>query len=150
MSLRDRLLALLRDPAYSPANEFELARRLDLRKRDRATLAHEVRLLLKNGTATRGGNGRIAARRGGDGGRREAEPRKIFVPTRRGPTLPAPDEPPSSATKHRSPVDRGTKTKAGKPPRIPEGTLAPTARPAGAPPKTPFGTAGIEEPRLPP
>ena len=39
MNLRDRLLALLREPAYSPANEHELARRLDLNKKQRALAA---------------------------------------------------------------------------------------------------------------
>src|SRR5688572_20225894 len=63
MSLRTRLLALLREPAYSPANEFEISRRLDLKKRDRNSLAHEVRLLLKTGEFVRSGNGRIAPRR---------------------------------------------------------------------------------------
>src|SRR5688500_10418754 len=87
MSLRDRLLALLRDPAYSPGNEFELARRLDLKKRERASLAHEVRLLLKDGHFVRAGNGRIAPRKEGGQPARTVESRKIFVPTRRGPTL---------------------------------------------------------------
>ena len=63
MSLRDRLLALLRDPAYSAGNEFEIARRLNLTKRERGSLGHEVRLLLKRGDFVRGGNGRIAPRR---------------------------------------------------------------------------------------
>ncbi|MSU73097.1 MAG: RNB domain-containing ribonuclease [Opitutus sp.] len=92
MSLRDRLLALLRDPAYSPGNEFELSRRLNLAKKDRASLAQEVRLLLKSGSFARGGNGRIA-RRGEEAPRkRAADARAIFVPTRRGPTMPPPDD----------------------------------------------------------
>jgi hypothetical protein len=43
------LLALLRDPAYTPGNEFELSRRLELKKKERASLAHEVRAVLKSG-----------------------------------------------------------------------------------------------------
>jgi ribonuclease R len=89
MSLRDRLLALLRDPAYTPGNEFELSRRLNLKKRDRAALAHEVRAALKSGEFARGGNGRIA-RPGASAPKRAAESRPIFVPTRRGATMPDP------------------------------------------------------------
>ena len=92
MSLRDRLIALLRDPAYSPGNEFEIARRLELKKRERASLAHEVRLLLKTGNFVRGGNGRIAPRRDDSAAERPAATRQTFVPTRRGPTMPEPDE----------------------------------------------------------
>ncbi len=96
MSLRDRLLALLRDPAYAPGNEFDLSRRLDLNKKDRASLAHEVRLLLKGGAFTRLRNGRITT---AGTERREApatEVRKIFVPTRRGPGMPPPGTPPAA------------------------------------------------------
>ena len=92
MSLRDRLLALLRDPAYSPGNEFELSRRLQLKKKDRGNLAHEVRLILKSGHYARGGNGRIA-RVGEEAPRKEAhQGRGVFVPTRRGPTMPPPED----------------------------------------------------------
>ena len=85
MSLRDRLLTHLNQPGYRPANEHELARQLQLPKKMRGALAHEVRLLLKNGEFARAGNGRIVSRaqRGGDGKRRESDPRKIFVPTKR-------------------------------------------------------------------
>jgi ribonuclease R len=88
MSLRDRLLALLRDPAYAPGNEFELSRRLNLKKRDRATLAHEVRLALKSGEFARGGNGRIAPA-GGSPPASAPVKRAIFVPTRRSTAKPA-------------------------------------------------------------
>ncbi|MEO7412808.1 MAG: hypothetical protein ABIZ81_05580, partial [Opitutaceae bacterium] len=60
MTLRDRLLAHLREANYSPANEFELSRRLGLTKKERHTFAHEVRLALKNGDFVRAANGRIA------------------------------------------------------------------------------------------
>ena len=113
MSLRDRLLALLRDPAYSPANEFELSRRLDLKKRDRASLAHEVRQLLKQGGFVRERNGRIAAS-SGRAEKRPAESRKIFVPTRRGPTMPAPD------TRDQSPVEAIAPVKKPRAPRKPK------------------------------
>ena len=90
MSLRDRLLALLRDPAYSAGNEFELSRRLELKKKDRASLAHEVRALLKSGEFVRAANGRIAPRPR-SAGKSHAEQRKIFVPTRRGASMPPPE-----------------------------------------------------------
>ncbi len=53
MNLRERLLELLRDPDYSPANEFELARRLGLQKKQRPALAFEVRRLLAGGELIR-------------------------------------------------------------------------------------------------
>ena len=90
MPLRDRLHALLRDPAYSPANEFELARRLDLTKKDRASLAHEVRALLKSGHFLRDQKGRVSP--SGGAAKRHTEPRKIFAATHRGPTLPSPEK----------------------------------------------------------
>ncbi len=82
MSLRDRLLAHLRSPDYSPANEYEIARRLDLPKKQRAMLAHEMRLVLKSGDFTRAQNGRIA-RRGSPDATKRVEQRPIFVPTRK-------------------------------------------------------------------
>ncbi|PAW64340.1 MAG: 3'-5' exonuclease [Opitutia bacterium Tous-C1TDCM] len=90
MSLRDRLLALLRKPDFAPANEFELGRRLNLKKSERAALAHEVRLVLKAGAFVRGGNGRIAPRAAAAP---RAEVRPIFVPTRRGAAVPNPPAP---------------------------------------------------------
>ena len=42
MMLRDRLLAQLREPAYVPADEAELARRLRLSRKDRPALAQEI------------------------------------------------------------------------------------------------------------
>lgn len=80
MSLRDRLLALLRAPDFSPANEFELARRLALKKKERSNLAHEIRLLLKSGEFSRGGNGRLAPRGAGPAKARRADERPIFIP----------------------------------------------------------------------
>ena len=84
MSLRDRLLAHLRRPAYAPANEFELSRQLSLGKKERRSLAHEVRLLLKTGDFVRVGNGRIAPRRAENRGapKRPAEARPVFTPTK--------------------------------------------------------------------
>jgi len=97
MSLRDRLLALLRDPAYTPGNEFELSRRLNLKKRDRATLAHEVRLALKSGEFARGGNGRIGPAEGHSPAP-AAGKRAIFVPTRRATATGSTTRPPVVAT----------------------------------------------------
>lgn len=53
MSLRENLLELFRDPAYTPANEFELSRRLGLKKKQRPTLTFEVRRLLADGRLVR-------------------------------------------------------------------------------------------------
>jgi len=46
MKLRERLLALLHQTGYAPASELDLARQLGLQKKDKKSLAHEVRLLL--------------------------------------------------------------------------------------------------------
>ena len=59
MTLRERLLALLREPNYSPANESELLRQLGLNKKRRASVAHEIRLLLSQGEAVRSPDNRI-------------------------------------------------------------------------------------------
>lgn len=94
MSLRDRLLGLLKAPDYSPANEFELAHRLGLKKKERAKLTYEVRMLLKAGEFVRRGNGRIAPREAGGERRPAGETRAIFTPTRRGsPPAPSGDSP---------------------------------------------------------
>ncbi|MCX6951279.1 MAG: hypothetical protein NTV51_03715, partial [Verrucomicrobia bacterium] len=89
MNLRERLLAHLREPGYQPANEFELSSRLGLNKKQRAMLAHEVRLALKSGQYVRTGNGRIASRGGQAEQNRSADKRPVFTPTRRGPGFPA-------------------------------------------------------------
>jgi len=49
MKLRERLLALLQQPEFTPSNETDLARLLGLKKKDRKSLAHEIRLLLSKG-----------------------------------------------------------------------------------------------------
>ncbi|MBK9989747.1 MAG: RNB domain-containing ribonuclease [Verrucomicrobia bacterium] len=49
MKLRDRLLAHVQQPGYSSANEIDLAKQLGLKKSERKSLAHEVRLLLSKG-----------------------------------------------------------------------------------------------------
>jgi len=140
MPLRDRLLALIRDPAYAPGNEFELSRRLELKKKDRANLAHEVRQLLKDGKLTRARNGRLAPPAGAAGQSappREAESRPIFVPTRRGPAMPPPnpaDAPPFAAI---APVASGAarptaRVKTDRPKRA-AAHPAPKAAPVRAP-----------------
>ena len=84
MTLRESLLAHLREPNYSPANEFELSRRLGLTKKHRAMLAHEVRLVLKGGEFVRAQNGRIGPRRTEHERPRAKESvRPIFTPTKR-------------------------------------------------------------------
>jgi ribonuclease R len=120
MSLRDRLLALLRAPDFSPANEFELARRLALKKKERSNLAHEIRLLLKSGEFSRGGNGRLAPRGAGPAKARSADERSIFIP-------------------------RSKAAREGSPKLESPALFAPTAVPAGAPARTPFVNAGPDE-----
>ena len=99
MTLRERLLALLREPTYSPSTEAELLRQLELHKKRRASVAHEIRLLVARGEAVRLDGERIAlagksapARdRPAKGRPPQAEPphtavpaeRKFFTPTRR-------------------------------------------------------------------
>jgi len=89
MTLRERLLAHLREASYSPSTESELLRQLGLHKKRRASLAHEVRQLLANGQAVRAGDriclreedrpepSKGGSRKSGDGAR------PIFSPTRR-------------------------------------------------------------------
>src|SRR5476651_2595017 len=60
MMLRDRLLAQLREPAYVPADEAELARRLRLSRKERPALAQEIDLLLSMGLAVFATDGRLA------------------------------------------------------------------------------------------
>lgn len=88
MNLRELLLAHLRDPHYQPANEFELSSRLGLNKKQRAMLAHEVRLALKSGNYLRAANGRISPRGANAEQPRAPEKRPVFTPTRRGPGFP--------------------------------------------------------------
>jgi ribonuclease R len=82
MTLRDRLLRHLRAPDYLPANEFELSRRLDLNKKQRGLLAHEVRLILKEGEFRRDGRGRVATSAAAEASPR-VPAREIFVPAKR-------------------------------------------------------------------
>jgi ribonuclease R len=119
MSLRERLLAALRAPGSSPANEFELARQLGLKKKERGQLAHEVRLLLKSGEFVRGGNGRIGRRGNEAPKKRAATERPIFMPT-------------SKAARSGVPKVETTPL------------FAPTSIPAGAPDLVPFDDAGPE------
>ncbi|MEO6002102.1 MAG: RNB domain-containing ribonuclease [Opitutus sp.] len=93
MTLRERLLAVLREPNYSPANESELLRQLGLNKKRRASLAHELRLLLSEGHAVRSPDNRIRVARAATPRPAKAsnESRKLFTPTRRAATgAPAP------------------------------------------------------------
>ncbi len=53
MTLRERLFEHLREPGYAPANEFELARRLGLQKKQRPALSFEVRRLVAGGELLR-------------------------------------------------------------------------------------------------
>lgn len=58
--IRDRLLELLRSPDYSPLDDLGLARALKLDKRERKSLAHEIRLLTSSGEVRRVGGDRVA------------------------------------------------------------------------------------------
>src|SRR5208283_1549698 len=62
MMLRERLLAHLREPAYTPADESELCRRLGLNKKQGFSLAHEIRQFLSEGIVVRGAGGRLQVR----------------------------------------------------------------------------------------
>jgi ribonuclease R len=64
MNLSERLLALFRDPTYRPANELQLSRLLGLNKKQRGSLAHEVRKLLANGELVRVQGDRLGLRKG--------------------------------------------------------------------------------------
>ncbi|HYD83616.1 MAG TPA: RNB domain-containing ribonuclease, partial [Opitutus sp.] len=103
MTLRERLLALLREPSYSPANESELLRKLGLHKKRRASLAHEIRQLLAKGEAVRSGDDRIRIPREERAPKKEkVGDRKLFTPTRRAAATPPVDAPAPSPTAKRS------------------------------------------------
>jgi len=53
MSLREQILALVRSPSYKPADEAGLLKQLGLEKKRKASLSHEVRLLLSSGELNR-------------------------------------------------------------------------------------------------
>ncbi|HEX2851745.1 MAG TPA: RNB domain-containing ribonuclease [Opitutaceae bacterium] len=119
MTLRDRLLAHLREANYSPANEFELSRRLGLTKKERHSFAHEVRLALKSGEFTRTPNGRISARAAAGDNPRASNQRPIFVPTRRGPAMPPPTAelplpPPAGGRSHKEAPQPSQKKSKGR------------------------------------
>ncbi|MBI5691149.1 MAG: RNB domain-containing ribonuclease [Verrucomicrobia bacterium] len=100
MSLRDRLLALLRDAALPPASERDLSRRLHLKRGDRAPLSQELRRLVQQGVIQRNRQGLFTAKRPtGSSAPSAAKPgsaargqRGVFIPSRRGPRMPAPHE----------------------------------------------------------
>lgn len=94
MSLRDRLLALLRQPAYSPVNEFDLSRRLQLGKKESRALKGEIRAVLKSGEFVRTGNGRIAPNRdrAKASHKPDSAPRNVFTPSTRRLKMPPPED----------------------------------------------------------
>ncbi|MEO6568540.1 MAG: RNB domain-containing ribonuclease, partial [Opitutaceae bacterium] len=114
MTLRERLLALLREPNYSPATESELLRQLGLNKKRRASVAHEIRLLLSQGEAIRSPDNRIRFPKQHSGRepkkdskketRESNEPRKTFTPSKRIATGPA--QPPVQTRPKNAPVLR--------------------------------------------
>jgi ribonuclease R len=141
MTLRERLLALLREPSYSPASELEIARRLGLKKKQRSALSHEIRLLLKSGDYVRARGDRIARCGSGSEDTREGKTRAIFTPTRRRAAVSPAETPPEKTPSREA---------AGRP------IFAPTARAGRAPERTPFRETGLrdtvapQKPPLPP
>ena len=138
MNLRELLLAHLRDPNYKPANEFELSSRLGLNKKQRAMLAHEVRLALKSGNYLRAANGRISPRGANAEQPRAPEKRPVFIPTRRGPGFPVT---PTPETYSRRPTTRG----ATVPPSASTPAKSPASAASPAPARAPKAVA---EPKL--
>ena len=155
MSLRDRLLALLRDPAYAPSNEFEIARRLELRKRDRSSFAHEIRLALKSGECERTRRGKIARQSAGGGRSASVESRATFVPTRRGPAMPPPEEPLPLAVKPARGSRPQSKNQRGSSERTPRSTAPRSTAPVSTAPRAsetrppPPAESAVKEPPTP-
>ena len=102
MNLRERLLALLSEPGYRPANETELSRRLGLNKKQRAPLAHELGKLLGDGKVVRVPGNRVKLRVYASDLPKPAASRPIFVPASR--QSGAPPASPREAGRPRGPV----------------------------------------------
>jgi ribonuclease R len=83
MNLRERLLALLSEPGYRPANETELSRRLGLNKKQRGPLAHELGRLLGDGKIVRVPGNRVKLRVYASDAPKPSPARPIFVPASR-------------------------------------------------------------------
>ena len=151
MNLRELLLAHLRDPHYQPANEFELSSRLGLNKKQRAMLAHEVRLALKSGNYLRAANGRISPRGANAEQPSTPEKRPVFTPTRRGPCFPVTPTPETYSSR---PTTRGATTppRASTPAKSPASAASPRvpARSASpAPARAPARAASPAPARAP-
>ncbi|MEY4004878.1 MAG: hypothetical protein RLZZ221_974, partial [Verrucomicrobiota bacterium] len=95
MTLRERLLSLLRADDFTPADDFGLCRQLGLRQQARATVRKEIESLLKTGVARRDSRGRLvpASKPARNAPSSTVATRAVFVPTRRGPTMPPPGSP---------------------------------------------------------
>lgn len=103
MTLRERLLAKLREPDYRPANNFILGRLLGLNKKHSAALASEIRQLVKSREIRLGEGGRVELSTVPPGKPKpdlkerfkahvqnnKVESRPIFQPTPRGGAVPA-------------------------------------------------------------
>ena len=142
MNLRELLLAHLRDPHYQPANEFELSSRLGLNKKQRAMLAHEVRLALKSGNYLRAANGRISPRGANAEQPRAPEKRPVFTPTRRGPGFPVTPTPETYSS-------RPTTGGAEVPPRATAPAKSPASAASPAPSRGPARSASPAPTRAP-
>jgi len=139
MNLRELLLAHLRDPHYQPANEFELSSRLGLNKKQRAMLAHEVRLALKSGNYLRAANGRISPRGANAEQPSTPEKRPVFTPTRRGPGFPVTPTPETYSSR---PTTGGAKV----PPRATAPAKSPASAAAPAPSRATARSAASRAP----
>ncbi|HUR57815.1 MAG TPA: RNB domain-containing ribonuclease, partial [Opitutaceae bacterium] len=126
-------------------------RRLQVGKKQKGALAHEVRAVLKSGTFVRGGNGRIMRRDAAGGSPRVVESRKLFTPTRRataaGPYAPIPTstprEEPTRSGGHEA--QRGPR-RGGKPKRGEHSgarSSTPGGRGGGSASRTPVAQRGI-------
>ncbi len=126
MTLRERLLALLREPRYSPSTESEILRQLGLHKKRRASLAHELRQLLAKGEAVRSGDDRIHLPREERAPKKEkASERKLFTPTRRSstPVVPAGQSFPPPAPSRAAPATAGAASRRSSRPATPPRSL---------------------------
>jgi ribonuclease R len=104
MNLSERLLALLAEPNYRPATEAELLRHLQLNKKQRGMLSHEIQRLLGAGHAVRVHGDRIKRRITAADLPKTVPGRKIFTPTPRG--GPVPPLVPSRPEQHQRPKAR--------------------------------------------
>ena len=95
MKYRERILELLRQSNYRPGTVLDLSRALGLNKKQRPTLAHEIKGMLAKGDLTLVNGDRLALPGRTASGHRRSETgspaRPIFSPTRKSSVVAAPD-----------------------------------------------------------